>query len=40
MTVAASGAAAPVKLALDAANFKRVPHKNKYGQDYQSSETY
>jgi plastocyanin len=37
--VGASGAAS-ASLSLDASSYKRVPHKNKYGKDYSSSDSY
>jgi plastocyanin len=40
VTVPPAGSVNAPTLALDAAQWKRVPHKNKYGKDYQSSETY
>jgi plastocyanin len=39
VTVAAEGAA-EVSLALDASRFKRAPHKNKFGKDYEAGERY
>jgi plastocyanin len=32
--------AAEVKLSLDGSKFKRAPHKNKFGKDYSTSDTY
>jgi len=39
LTVEASGAQ-EVTLALDAARFKRAPHKNKFGKDYEAGASY
>ena len=39
VTVEASGAQ-EVTLALDAARFKRAPHKNKFGKDYEAGASY
>jgi plastocyanin len=39
VTIPAAGDA-HARIVLDASSYKRVPHKNKYGKDYQTSETY
>ena len=39
VTVSADGTAT-AQLALDASSFKRAAHKNKYGKDYESSDSY
>jgi plastocyanin len=35
-----AGASAATTLSLDTSSYKRVPHKNKYGKDYSTSDSY